>query len=293
MALHVLNPDQLQFEFEPSAEVAKAAAATGFTPAPLKLTSQQLLFTRTAVLTGDNSAAALSAKRQEILEYFHQVCCLLAHFLFAFQLSMKLIFRLFLRPTRAMKSCSRSWPVTRPFTCVPMRFGMRVSFHHFSLLTSWILKFFVFCSSHPLIFYYGHTAVLYINKLITAKILTQRVNESYESMLAVGVDEMSWDDLSQTSYNWPSVAQVKQYRDRVRVIVDELIRTMPLQVFHFFVLSFTFFPSPHSSTFDILSTASHRLGEPLVDHLARHRTRAHPLGDVVCVDSSVAHFASP
>ncbi len=82
---------------------------------------------------------------------------------------------------------------------------------------------------HPLIFYYGHTAVLYINKLVTAQVLTDRVNEQYESMLAVGVDEMSWDDLNETSYEWPTVADVKKYRDTVRAIVDRLIRTLPLQ----------------------------------------------------------------
>ncbi len=43
---------------------------------------------------------------------------------------------------------------------------------------------------HPLIFYYGHTAVLYINKLLVAKALPARVNEKYESMLATGVDEV-------------------------------------------------------------------------------------------------------
>ncbi len=42
--------------------------------------------------------------------------------------------------------------------------------------------------------------MLFINKFVTAKILSNRVNEKYESMLAVGVDEMSWDDLSDVNY---------------------------------------------------------------------------------------------
>ncbi|MFU8780326.1 MAG: 5-histidylcysteine sulfoxide synthase [Kiritimatiellia bacterium] len=81
---------------------------------------------------------------------------------------------------------------------------------------------------HPLIFYFGHTAVFYSNKLYLAKILDQRINANYESMFAVGVDEMSWDDLNAEHYEWPSVADVQQYRDTVRATVDHLIQTMPL-----------------------------------------------------------------
>jgi 5-histidylcysteine sulfoxide synthase/putative 4-mercaptohistidine N1-methyltranferase len=81
---------------------------------------------------------------------------------------------------------------------------------------------------HPLIFYLGHTASFYINKLIIAKIIDQRINPEYESMFSVGVDEMSWDDLDESHYDWPTVAEVKQYRDRVRAVVDEQITALPL-----------------------------------------------------------------
>ncbi len=81
---------------------------------------------------------------------------------------------------------------------------------------------------HPLIFYLGHTATFYINKLIVAKIRNERVNPRFESMFAVGVDEMSWDDLNAAHYDWPSVAEVRAYRETVRGIVDETIRTLPL-----------------------------------------------------------------
>jgi hypothetical protein len=80
---------------------------------------------------------------------------------------------------------------------------------------------------HPLIFYLGHTATFYINKLIVAKITNQRINPRFESMFAVGVDEMSWDDLNAANYDWPTLAEVKAYRDTVRAVVDETIRTMP------------------------------------------------------------------
>ena len=83
---------------------------------------------------------------------------------------------------------------------------------------------------HPLIFYFGHTAAFYINKLILAKLIEKRINPTYESMFAVGVDEMSWDDLNEEHYDWPSVAEVQAYRDRVRAVVDDVIQTMPLQL---------------------------------------------------------------
>ncbi|MDA9612043.1 5-histidylcysteine sulfoxide synthase [OM182 bacterium] len=76
---------------------------------------------------------------------------------------------------------------------------------------------------HPLIFYYGHTAVFFINKLNVAKLISTRVDPNIESMLAIGVDEMSWDDLDEARYQWPTPAQVKTYRDQVRKIVNDFI----------------------------------------------------------------------
>ncbi len=51
---------------------------------------------------------------------------------------------------------------------------------------------------HPLIFYLGHTATFFVNKLMLAGLLEQRINPGFESIFAVGVDEMSWDDLCDT-----------------------------------------------------------------------------------------------
>jgi hypothetical protein len=48
---------------------------------------------------------------------------------------------------------------------------------------------------HPQIFYYGHTACLYINKLRVARVLEKPVNAYFESIFEVGVDEMLWDDM--------------------------------------------------------------------------------------------------
>ena len=79
---------------------------------------------------------------------------------------------------------------------------------------------------HPMIFYYGHTATFFINKLINMKIIFQRINPEFESIFAVGVDEMAWDDMEETNYKWPEVSEVKRYRDQVRELVNHLIDTM-------------------------------------------------------------------
>jgi len=83
---------------------------------------------------------------------------------------------------------------------------------------------------HPLIFYLGHTASFYVNKLIVARIIEERVNPRFESMFAIGVDEMSWDDLDDENYDWPTVAEVREYRGRVRQLVDGIIDTLPLNL---------------------------------------------------------------
>lgn len=81
---------------------------------------------------------------------------------------------------------------------------------------------------HPLIFYFGHTATFYINKLNISKIINERINPKFESMFAIGVDEMSWDDLNQSHYNWPPVEEVRHYRKKVFERVDKLIRELPI-----------------------------------------------------------------
>jgi len=81
---------------------------------------------------------------------------------------------------------------------------------------------------HPLIFYFGHTATFFINKLVLAGLLARRINPGFESMFAIGVDEMSWDDLNDQRYDWPSVDEVRAYRQSVRATVDRIIRTNSL-----------------------------------------------------------------
>ncbi len=81
---------------------------------------------------------------------------------------------------------------------------------------------------HPLIFYFGHTATFFVNKLLLAGLLAARIEPRLESMFAVGVDEMSWDDLDDAHYDWPGVDAVRAYRRQVRAAVEGVIAKMPL-----------------------------------------------------------------
>jgi len=83
---------------------------------------------------------------------------------------------------------------------------------------------------HPIIFYYGHTATFFINKLKLAKIIERRIDPELESIFAVGVDEMSWDDLNEAHYTWPTLKETQRYRDRVYTLVSDLIDQMPLEL---------------------------------------------------------------
>ncbi|CAM5218894.1 5-histidylcysteine sulfoxide synthase/putative 4-mercaptohistidine N1-methyltransferase OS=Castellaniella defragrans OX=75697 GN=HNR28_000661 PE=4 SV=1 [Castellaniella defragrans] len=82
---------------------------------------------------------------------------------------------------------------------------------------------------HPLIFYFGHTATFFVNKLLLTRMIDQRLDHRMESIFAVGVDEMSWDNLNDAHYEWPTVAEVLAYRNRVRALVCDLIDHAPLQ----------------------------------------------------------------
>ena len=65
---------------------------------------------------------------------------------------------------------------------------------------------------HPLVFYYAHPATFYVNKLRLARLLDAPIHEDFETLFQAGVDEMSWDDLSQAETDWPPVRSVTDYR---------------------------------------------------------------------------------
>ena len=83
---------------------------------------------------------------------------------------------------------------------------------------------------HPLIFYFGHTATFFINKFLLAGLIDQRIDPRLESMFAIGVDEMSWDDLDDARYDWPTVAEVRAYRNKARAVIDRVIRHTPFSL---------------------------------------------------------------
>lgn len=80
---------------------------------------------------------------------------------------------------------------------------------------------------HPLVFYYAHPATLYVNKLRIAGILGEPVNPYYEGLFETGVDEMSWDDMSKNTMEWPTLAHLRHYRQTVYKIVKNVIATHP------------------------------------------------------------------
>jgi 5-histidylcysteine sulfoxide synthase len=80
---------------------------------------------------------------------------------------------------------------------------------------------------HPLIFYYGHPAVLYLNKLRLAGLIQKPIDLYLEKILETGVDEMSWDDMSKNDMMWPRVEAVWEYRRKVYNEVKEIILTHP------------------------------------------------------------------
>jgi 5-histidylcysteine sulfoxide synthase/putative 4-mercaptohistidine N1-methyltranferase len=80
---------------------------------------------------------------------------------------------------------------------------------------------------HPLIFYYVHPCALYINKLRVAGLIEKPLNPYFESLFETGVDEMSWDDMSKNTIEWPTVDEAMQYRRQVYSIVSSLISSHP------------------------------------------------------------------
>lgn len=80
---------------------------------------------------------------------------------------------------------------------------------------------------HPMIFYYGHPAVLYVNKMRLAGFRKDPFNIYLEKVLETGVDEMSWDDMSKNEMSWPKVSEVREYRKTVYDFVVNIIKTCP------------------------------------------------------------------
>ncbi|WP_445635409.1 5-histidylcysteine sulfoxide synthase [Nostoc sp. DSM 114161] len=83
---------------------------------------------------------------------------------------------------------------------------------------------------NPLIFYLGHSAVFYINKLIRVGLLEKRLNPEYEILFEIGVDPEKPEELNEAiaHFNWPSLAQTWEYRKQAYSIISEVIKTTPI-----------------------------------------------------------------
>ena len=80
---------------------------------------------------------------------------------------------------------------------------------------------------HPMIFYYCHPVVLYINKLLVARLIEAPLNPYFEKLFEVGVDEMRWDDMSKNEMLWPSIDEVHAYRASAHALISQVIATHP------------------------------------------------------------------
>lgn len=76
-----------------------------------------------------------------------------------------------------------------------------------------------------LIFYLGHSAVFYINKLIGVGLINKRINSHYETLFEIGVDPETPEELNAATQgiSWPKVEEVWQYRQQARQVIAEVI----------------------------------------------------------------------
>lgn len=85
---------------------------------------------------------------------------------------------------------------------------------------------------NPLIFYVGHSAVFYINKLIQVDLIEKRINPHYETLFEIGVDPNTPDELNQVikDINWGNLTDIWQYRDRVYETILNIIEQIDLNL---------------------------------------------------------------
>lgn len=76
---------------------------------------------------------------------------------------------------------------------------------------------------NPLIFYYGHTAAFYINKMVLAGLIPKGINSRFEDIFAKGVDP-SLEKGIENKEIWPSVEEVRNYRSIVYNTVINVIK---------------------------------------------------------------------
>jgi 5-histidylcysteine sulfoxide synthase len=85
---------------------------------------------------------------------------------------------------------------------------------------------------NKLIFYLGHSAVFYINKLIQVNLLTQRLNPDDEILFEIGVDPEVPAELDAvvSDLQFPPVSAVWEYRRQAYAVISELINSTPINL---------------------------------------------------------------
>lgn len=82
---------------------------------------------------------------------------------------------------------------------------------------------------HPLIFYFGHTAVFYINLMRKAGLTNYSINKEYEELFARGVDPEKASEMSASQIVWPSVEEVVNYRQKAYDFILNLLDLVKLE----------------------------------------------------------------
>lgn len=77
----------------------------------------------------------------------------------------------------------------------------------------------------PLIFYFGHPAAFYVNKLRLAGLLSDGPDPRLDELFARGVDPNTPDQLAARS--WPPLAEVRAWRDRARSLIEGALDRLP------------------------------------------------------------------
>ncbi|MFM2062512.1 MAG: hypothetical protein RLZZ507_2182 [Cyanobacteriota bacterium] len=85
---------------------------------------------------------------------------------------------------------------------------------------------------NKLIFYLGHSAVFYINKLIRVGLLKNPINPQFEIMFEIGVDPETPNELEAATKDiiWPDVDEVWQYRKKAKAEIIKIIKNTPLNL---------------------------------------------------------------
>ncbi len=83
-----------------------------------------------------------------------------------------------------------------------------------------------------LIFYLGHSAVFFINKLIRVGLIKAGINSEYETLFEIGVDPQTPTELdaAMQGVSWPDLEKVWQYRDKAKEAIAKVIQNTPLDM---------------------------------------------------------------